>query len=132
MTYSNRAVLPVPGTALVLLLAAAAATAGVCQAAAVDALPPSALGTFWYTVSVLGSRGGCSQQTLRRVERDGRTWVESTDHTVLRVKLGAQVLTASRDELRRYDADLRLSYLEHSSDQFGRKTHLVAQLVQVA
>jgi hypothetical protein len=117
----------VRSAALVLLLAGAAARGGVCQAAPIDALPPSALGTFWYTLSVLGSRGGHSQQTLQRVEHDGRAWVESTEHTVLRVKLGAQVLTATRDELRRYDADLRLSYLEHDSDQFGRKTHLVAE-----
>jgi hypothetical protein len=110
---------PVLGLAL---LAAAA-----CQAAAVDSVPSSAYGSFWYVLNVLGSRGGYSQQTLRRVERDGQTYVEASDRTTIRVQLGAQALTATREELRRYDSELRLVALEHQSDQFGRKLRLTAE-----
>lgn len=98
-----------------------------CQPAPVDAIPASAYGSFWYVLNVLGGRGGYSQQTLRRVEHEGQTYVEAADRTVLQVKLGGQTLTASREEMRRYDADLRLVRLEHQSDQFGRKLRLTAE-----
>ena len=98
-----------------------------CQPAAVDSIPPTAYGSFWYSLNVLGGRGGYSQQTLRRVERDGQTYVEATDRTTIQVKLGAQALTATREEMRRYDANLCLVLLEHQSDQFGRKLRMVAE-----
>ncbi|NPV47503.1 MAG: transglutaminase domain-containing protein [Armatimonadetes bacterium] len=98
-----------------------------CYPAPVDSIPSSAYGSFWYALNVLGGRGGYSQQTLRRVEHEGQTYVEATDRTRIQVKLGAQTLTASREEMRRYDADLRLVRLEHQSDQFGRKLRLTAE-----
>lgn len=108
--------------ALLLLAAAAAAAAppGV-------GLPAGAQGTSWYVVNVLGRRGGYSQQTLRPLARAGQPGFASTEHTVLRLQMDGRTLTATRDEYKVYDADLRLLRLEHNSDQFGLRTRLVAE-----
>lgn len=106
------------------LTAGAMLTPTVSQAAAVDSVPPAAFGTFWYVISVLGNRGGYSRQSLQRLPAGGEAVVESTDFTTLKIQMGAQKLSASRTEIRRYDADLRLVSLEHHSDQFGRKLRL--------
>lgn len=100
---------------VVLLLAAPLAAPGFAAS-----LPDSLFTTNWYTVSVMGNRSGYSCQTLRR-EASG---VESFEQTVLRVKMGATVLTAAREERRHYDANLRLLSIEHKADQVGRKLQI--------
>jgi hypothetical protein len=86
-------------------------------------LPPEALGTQWYAISILGNRSGWSEQSLN-VTPDG---LVSTEHTVLRVRLEAQTLTSARTETRRYDADWRLVSLEHEADQIGRPVYVTAR-----
>lgn len=88
-----------------------------------DPLPASLFATHWYTVLIMNNRSGYSCQSLQR--KGGG--VESVEQTLLRVKLGAQTLTASREERRRYDADLRLVSLEHKADQVGRKLSISAR-----
>ena len=94
--------------------------AGLAPAAT---LPPEALGTQWYTISILGNRSGWSEQSLQTLP-DG---LESVEHTVLRVRLDGQTLTSARTETRRYDAAWRLVSVEHEADQVGRPVHVTAR-----
>ena len=85
-------------------------------------LSESLFATNWYTVLIMDSRSGYSCQTIRH-EGQG---VETVEQTVLRVKMGEASLTASREERRHYDADLRLVSIEHKADQVGRKVQISA------
>lgn len=102
---------------LFLMVGAGAATA------APIALPDGALGTHWYTISILGTRSGWSEQSLRRTP-DG---YESLERTVLRVALDGRGLTSARSETRRYDEALRLVEVENEADQVGRRVRVTAR-----
>ena len=94
--------------------------AALAAPAAAAPLPESLFKTNWYTVFVMGNRSGYSCQSLRH-EGAG---VESFEQTVLRVQMGAQVLTAAREERRHYDGALRLQSIEQKADQVGRKLQI--------
>jgi hypothetical protein len=102
-------------------------TGGAAAQTPAERLPDRVLGTHWYSVTVLGSRSGWSQQTLQRTTWEGRPALENREHTLLRLQLGDRTLSASRQERRVYDSDLRLVKLQLTSDQAGRQTRLQAQ-----
>ena len=104
------------------LAALLALTAGSAGAAPVD-LPDGVLGAHWYTISILGTRSGWSEQALRRTP----TGYESVERTVLRVALDGRSLTSSRSETRRYDEALQLVAVENEADQVGRRVCVTAR-----
>jgi hypothetical protein len=96
--------------------------AGHVCAAPVE-LPATALGTHWYTISILGQRSGWSEQSLRRTP----TGYETLERTVLRVSLDGRGLTSARTETRSYDDTLRLLSVANEADQVGRRVRVVAR-----
>jgi len=96
--------------------------AGHVGAAPVE-LPATALGTHWYTISILGQRSGWSEQSLRRTP----TGYETLERTVLRVSLDGRGLTSARTETRSYDDTLRLLSVANEADQVGRRVRVVAR-----